>query len=59
MSANDKKSALLGQMDALANFMHVDGREAFARLSDSAQGELRALFDALNVELQKLIANGA
>jgi hypothetical protein len=56
MSANDKKSALLGQMAALAGFMYCDGREAFAVLPSRTRDELRILFDALNDELQELIA---
>jgi hypothetical protein len=52
----DRKSALLGQMAALANFMYVDGREAFEVLADRTRDELRILFNTLNEELQKLIA---
>jgi len=53
---NDRKTAVLGQMAALADFMHVGGRDAFALLPNSTQFELRALFDALNNEFQELIA---
>ncbi|CAN7470620.1 hypothetical protein [Paraburkholderia hospita] len=58
MTANNRKSALLGQMAALANFMHVDGIEAFNDLSDTTRDELQSLFNALNDELQQLIAEG-
>jgi hypothetical protein len=59
MSADDKKSALLGQMSALAGFMYVDGRGAFEVLTDRTRDELRILFNTLNDELQELIAQSA
>ena len=55
MSLDSEKSALLGQMAALANFMYVDGRDAYKVLPDRAQDELRIAFDALNDELQLLM----
>lgn len=54
--AQSNRSALLGQMASLADFMYGDGREAFAVLSDRTQSELRIVFTALNDELQDLIA---
>jgi hypothetical protein len=59
MSADDKKRALLGQMAALSGFMHVEGRDGFARLPDSTQAELQTLFNTLNDELQELIVQSA
>jgi phosphomannomutase len=56
MNGNDGVSALLGQMASLANFMYVDGRAAFAVLPSKTQSELRIVFEALNEELQTLLA---
>jgi hypothetical protein len=55
-AASKAKSALLGQMAALANFMYADGRDAYRVLPDRTRDELRLLFEALNDELQELIA---
>jgi hypothetical protein len=56
MNGTDEISALLGQMASLANFMYVDGRSAFAVLPSKTQSELRIVFEALNEELQALLA---
>ena len=56
MNGNDEITALLGQMASLAGFMYCDGREAFAVLPDRTQSELRIVFEALNEELQTLLA---
>lgn len=44
-------SATLRELAALADFMHGDGREAFALLSESAQEELRDLFQVFSADL--------
>ena len=51
-----ERSGLLGQMSSLANFMYVDGREAFEVLPDKTQDDLRIVFVALNDELQNLLS---
>jgi hypothetical protein len=54
--ASDNISALLGQMASLANFMYVDGRDAFAVLPTKTKSELHIVFEALNEELQTALA---
>ncbi|CAG2159549.1 MULTISPECIES: hypothetical protein [Cupriavidus] len=49
-------ATVLRELSALANFMHADGREAFAGLSMQCQRELQDAFQRLTVELQR--ANG-
>ncbi|NPT57385.1 hypothetical protein [Paraburkholderia elongata] len=56
MTASERRSALFGQMSALAGFMYCDGREAFNALPECARDELRTLFNSLNGELQEAIA---
>lgn len=56
MNDSQKKSALLGQMASLADFMHVAGRDAYDVLPEHTKAELHVLFDAINDELQDLIA---
>jgi len=50
-------ATVLRDLSALANFMHVDGREAFVGLSLQCQRELQDAFQRLTVELQRM--NGA
>ncbi|AGK50160.1 hypothetical protein BTI_4338 [Burkholderia thailandensis MSMB121] len=45
-------SQILAQLAALTDFMHGDGCEAFAALSDGTQRELQCLFVTLGAELQ-------
>ncbi|WP_143285888.1 hypothetical protein [Burkholderia pseudomallei] len=47
---------ILGQVAALTDFMHGDGSEAFAMLSDKTKDELRALFNVLNTDLRHAIS---
>lgn len=51
-----RMSALLGQMAALVDLMHVDGRECFDSLSEASRAEIRDVFDRLSGELQALTA---
>ncbi|RAS38300.1 hypothetical protein [Paraburkholderia bryophila] len=59
MSTNAEVSALLDQMASLADFMYVDGRAAFEVLPLKTKTELRIVFEALNEELQTLLAETA
>ncbi|KGS27481.1 hypothetical protein X962_3927 [Burkholderia pseudomallei MSHR7343] len=40
----------------MTDFMHGDGSEAFAMLSDKTKDELRALFNVLNTDLRHAIS---
>ncbi|WP_140949078.1 hypothetical protein [Cupriavidus pinatubonensis] len=50
-------ATVLRELSALANFMHADGREAYAGLSMQCQQERQAAFQRLALELQRI--NGA
>lgn len=52
MAKQSNFSRIAGQMAVLSDLMHGDGAEAFALLTGNAQAEVRALFTALNDELQ-------
>ncbi|KGD35278.1 hypothetical protein DP44_570 [Burkholderia pseudomallei] len=47
---------ILNQVAVLTDFMHGDGSEAFAMLSDKTKDELRALFNVLNTDLRHAIS---
>jgi hypothetical protein len=55
MNGANRKTALLGEMAALADLMG-GGCAAFKRLSEPARAELRALFDSLVAEFQATCA---
>lgn len=53
-SADRRIASLIAQLGAMANFMLVDGREAFELLSDDCKASLCVMFGALTDELQEL-----
>ncbi|WP_175691626.1 hypothetical protein [Burkholderia anthina] len=50
-------SKVARQIAVLADLMHGDGAEAFEKLTDGAQAEIRVVFSTLYDELQSEVGN--